>query len=58
MAITLVGATEATSTTDTVTINVPAGVQDNDLLYLVACQTDGEDGSWNSLAGWMVALIS
>jgi len=57
MAITFVAATEATSATATVTINVPSGVLDGDLLLLVCVQSDGEDGSWNSLSGWTEEVV-
>lgn len=57
MAITLVGATEAFATAQALPINVPAGVQDNDVMWLVVVQSDGEDGSWNSLTGWVEQVV-
>lgn len=57
MAISLVGATEADANGQALPINVPAGTLDNDVMYLVVSQSDGEDGSWNSLTGWTEEVI-
>lgn len=51
-AMEFVGATEATSTSNSITINVPAGVVDGDTLLLQVTQTDNEDGNINSISGW------
>jgi len=50
--ITFVASTEATSTVNSVTINVPAGTVDGDNMVLVVTQTDGEDGVISAIAGW------
>lgn len=57
MPITLVGATEATAIGQALPINLPAGVLDNDVMYIVVAQSDGEDGSWNALTGWVEEVV-
>jgi len=49
--------TEAQSPSFQVTIAVPAGVVDGDSLVLIGTQSDGEDGSFNTLAGWTEEVI-
>ncbi len=49
--------TEAQSPSFQVTIAVPAGVVDGDSLVLIGTQSDGEDGSFNALAGWTEEVI-
>ncbi len=49
--------TEAQSPSFQVTIAVPAGVVDGDSLVLIGTQSDGEDGSWNALAGWTEEVV-
>lgn len=57
MAITLVGATEATADAQALPINVVSGLQDNDVMWLVVVQSDGEDGSWDALTGWIEQVV-
>jgi hypothetical protein len=57
MAITFVGATEANVDGQSLTISVVAGLQDNDVMWLIVTQSDGEDGSWNSLTGWVEQVV-
>jgi len=47
-----VGATEASSAVNSITINVPAGVVDGDTLLLQVTQTDNEDGNIDTITGW------
>lgn len=47
-----VGATENSSTNNSIDINVPAGVVDGDTLLLQVTQSDNEDGNINSISGW------
>ena len=56
-AMVLVGSTEATSAVASVTIAVPAGTIDGDNMVLIVTQTDGEDGSIDSLAGWVEEVV-
>ncbi len=56
--ITFVAATQATAAVNSLTINVPAGVVDDDELLLFVVNSFDDEGDINSLAGWVEVVAN
>lgn len=55
--ITRVGQTETVVQSpedDEITVNFPAGIQDDDVAYLIIGHAESEDNAWNTPSGWTV----
>ena len=55
--ITFVAATENDADSTSITVTVPTGVQDGDLLIMVCTQAEDEDGNWNTPSGWTQEVV-